>query len=418
MLLFHGVLSPYSDAGSATFTSALRGYFGMDKNRGLSNTNIKEGEYYVNYASSDPDRYFMTNLSWKDSTDSSRFATWDADVFSDTGWLHPSKYLTNVAYSDAVNLSFANPGISQYAYAVSDYTSISQWAMSSNASDFRDLKAESSKSFGTDKASQNNKGIVTQYPFTLSDELNISPTHPQEYALELDNKDMTVWYSLAGGTNKAKDHGDKGYYSNSSLYAASRNDGGDNYFIYSFGNVNYCGAGHSKVTGVGLDNNDERRLYINIIVNSVKESVNKPSIKVYDYKTSNLKAKDGTNYIMETAATDGYPEFSFMVTVDKGASLKRVRIYYDLDYLITNSDVFVEDGDTNHILIADMTKDLKSGTIYDVGKEFDRLKLDPRYFEPYNNEYTYIVIEATDSAGNKTYQRIKIKLLPHLFDMT
>ena len=361
MLLFHGVLSPYVDSGAASFTATLREYFGMDKNRGLSNDNPKAGEYYVNYTSSDPDRYFMTNLSFKPITENGRFGTWSKDLFEDLSFgsyaysLRPTKYLTKVAYTDAVNLSFSNPGISQYKYAVSDYTTISQYSRSSNADYMTNLKAEKSgMNFGTDKASQNNVGIVTQYPFTLSDELNISPTHPQEYALELDNSQMTVWYSLAGGTNEAKQHGNSGYYSNSSLYAASRNDGGDNYFIYSFGNVNYCGAGHAKVTGVGVDNNDERRLYINIIVNSVRKSVKQPGINVYDYKTNNKKSKDGTNYLIEVKNDDDWPEFSFNATVDTSSDpenkLERVRIYYDLDFLTAtgNKDAYV--NDKYHIL--------------------------------------------------------------------
>ena len=47
-----------------------------------------------------------------------------------------------------------------------------------------------------------------------------------------------------------------------------------------------------------------------------------------------------------------------------------------------------------------------------------RLKLRPEYFDPYNGEYTYIVIEATDSNGNKVYQRIKIKIKDVLFNLT
>lgn len=47
-----------------------------------------------------------------------------------------------------------------------------------------------------------------------------------------------------------------------------------------------------------------------------------------------------------------------------------------------------------------------------------KLKLQPSYFENYNNEYTYIVIEATDSEGNKVYQRIKVMLKDYLFDLT
>ena len=63
-------------------------------------------------------------------------------------------------------------------------------------------------------------------------------------------------------------------------------------------------------------------------------------------------------------------------------------------------------------------KPLKSGTIYDVGKELKNLQLKPKYFDAYNGEYTYIVIEVTDLNGKISHQRIKIKLLPKLFEMT
>lgn len=427
LLLFHDTLSAATDGGSATLTATLRDYFGMNRNRGLTNDNPQSGTYYVPYASSDENRYFMTNLSTKPKTDTTRYANWPAEMKAIDGnmsWINLNKYLSNIAYSDSFAISDygTNSKGSPYKYADQAWETVTAWAMSSNASDFKNLKA--SGKYGTDKASQNNKGIVTQYPFTLSDELNISPTHPQIYALELDNPYMTVWYSLAGGTNKAIKTDKQGTFSCSSMYAATRNDGMDNYFIYSFGNVSYCGAGHSKVTGVGLDNNDERRLYINIIVNSVKKSVNQPSITVYDYKTEKKKDKDGSDYIMEVKNTDDWPEFSFRATVDTTVAdnkIARIRIYYDLDYLTHNSYAFV--NDKYHVLIADMTKDkdgnpLKSGTIYDVGRELTFLQLKPEYFEPYNQEYTYIIIEVTDSNGNIAYQRIKIKLLPTLFELT
>lgn len=115
---------------------------------------------------------------------------------------------------------------------------------------------------------------------------------------------MTVWYSLAGGNN-TKD--------GSSIYAASPRDGMDNYFIYTYKNVNYCGAGHSKVTGVGKDNNDERYLYINIICNSVRNSVKQPTIYVYDYgkETNNIIKRDvNDDYYTKVEENTSYPEFS------------------------------------------------------------------------------------------------------------
>ena len=426
LLLFHDTLTASRNSGSHVLTSTLRDYFGMNRNRGLSlGSSAATGMYYLPYASSNPDRYFMTNLSYKPTTDTGRYASWVNDMKAGFNGFGPGRYLTDVVYTD----SFATTdygtngasGGSPYKYGQQYWELATTYMKSSNANFVPDLKAKNQ--YGTDKASQNNKGIVTQYPFTLSDDLNISPTHAQHYALELDATKMTVWYSLAGGNNGAA-NGKAA--SASSMYAASRNDGMDNYFIYSYGNVNYCGAGHSKVTGVYKDNNDERRLYINIIVNSVKNSVNQPGITVYDYKTEKKKSKDGTDYLIEVKDVDSWPEFSFSATVDTseaGNKLERVRIYYDLDYLTVtgNKDAYV--NNQYHILIADMTKDkdgnpLKSGTIYDVGKELSALQLKAEYFEPYNQEYTYIVIEATDSKGNIAYQRIKIKLLPYLFEMT
>ena len=418
VLLFHDTLTAARDNGSSTLTSNLRSYFGMDRNRGLTANNPKEGIYYLPYTSTDSNRYFMTNLSYRKATDDTRYASWVKDIQKPFGNFNTTKYLTNVVYTDTFIAADDdnNPGSSPYVYADNSWSTASFY--------YRDAKnnAKDNKHYGTDKASQNNKGIITQYPFTLSDSLNISGTHAQAYALELDSSKMTVWYSLAGGNNAKQETDTKA--SASSMYAASRNDGMDNYFIYSYGNVNYCGAGHSKITGLGKDNNDERRLYINIIVNSVKPSVNQPSIIVYDYKTEDKMDKDGSDYIMEVKDVDAWPEFSFKVNIDTseaGNKLERVRIYYDLDYLITGNDAYV--NDKYHIIIADMTQDkdgnpLSSGTIYDVGKDIAALQLKAEYFEPYNQEYTYIVIEATDSSGKPVYQRIKIKLLPYLFEMT
>ncbi|MBQ8924588.1 MAG: DUF5057 domain-containing protein, partial [Lachnospiraceae bacterium] len=426
LLLFHDTLTASRNSGSHVMTATLRDYFGMNRNRGLTrSSSAAAGMYYLPYTSTGTeDRYFMTNLSYKPKTDTTRYASWVNDIkVAFNNFDAGSRYLTDVEYTDSFATSDYGTngasGGSPYKYGQQYWELATSYFKSSNVSDT--VQKKENGNYGTDKASQNNKGIVTQYPFTLSDELNISPTHAQHYALELDASKMTVWYSLAGGNNKAVNGKAT---SASSMYAASRNDGMDNYFIYSYGNVNYCGAGHSKVTGVYKDNNDERRLYINIIVNSVKNSVNQPGITVYDYKTEKKKEKDGTDYLMEVKDTEAWPEFSFSATVDTseaGNKLERVRIYYDLDYVTTNSDSYV--NDQYHILIADMTKDadgnpLKSGTIYDVGKTLTALQLKPEYFEPYNQEYTYIVIEVTDSKNNIAYQRIKIKLLPYLFEMT
>lgn len=437
VLLFHDTLTKFNGEGATNLTARLRAYFGMDRYHMTMASSASEDTYYVPYTTTqDSNKYFMTNLSTKTTSD--KYSSWLTDmksIFSAT----PSYYLSSVAYTDMVSIS-SNRNTNQYAMPYK-YAELS-WSIAGFWYNAASFSAKDNTKYGTDKASQNNVGIVTMFPFTLSSELNISGTHSQAYAVDLENDKMTVWYSLAGGTNTKE---------GSSMYAASPRDGMDNYFIYTYGNVNYCGAGHSKVTGVGKDNNDERMLYINIICNSVRQSVKQPAIYVYDYEKDTvgdkIKLSSSNEYYTTVDEPDEYPEFSFKVVVDAAASLQNVRIYYDLDYSATNQDnAYV--ADDKHKLIADWNSShVKAGVIKDVfrydaslkpliinnaqvqetyvdadGNEKSTvatmLKLQPSYFEPYNNEYTYIVIEATDNQGNTVYQRIKVKLKDVLFNLT
>ena len=457
IMLFHDTLTRVSNQGTVNLTNALKPYFGMDRNRDMSL--VSDANAYCKYSSTD--KYFMTNLSYKPITDDSRYASWESDITSGTGQYFSANglKLTNVAFTDAMYVcsDSKNPLCSPYRYASMSWSLSAHWGNGS-----RSATGEKGK-YGTDKASQNNEGIVTKFPFTLSDQLNISGTHPQSYALDLENSKMTVWYSLAGGNNKPLGTNDdqkgaavgtkakKSPNSQSSMFAASPNDGGDSYFIYTYGNVCYCGAGHMKVTGVGRDNNDERRLYINMIVNSVRNSVSQPAIYVYDYGKDSygefIKKDSNGDYYCKVDTDSMYPEFSFKVDVDKSdgkTKLARVRAYYDLDFTELNQ-INNYSEDQYHKLILDWDNSIVTdGVRYDVNRygatlkqltdenghqikevaedgtehASTMLKLKPEYFEPYNGKYTYLVIEATDTKGNIVYQRIKINLKDYLFDLT
>lgn len=430
-LLFHDTFTVFSDAGSVNLTAALRPYVGQDKNH---MTATDTSNYYVKYESTDTDKYFMTNLSYKQ--DDSKYANLFGDLNAYMKMGTPEKYLTSVAYTDSVyaaNKSSAPYGTA-HKYSVFSWT----YAAFYNYYAYKDARLQNQQGYGTDRASKNNDGLVTLYPFTLSEDIYISGTHPQAYALDLEDNGCTVWYSLAGGYNQPK---------GSSLYAASPRDGQDSYFIYSYKNVYYCGAGHSKVTGVGKMNNDERKLYINIICNSVKKSAAQPTLHVYDYGKDTygdkIKRQDGS-YYTKVNDMESYPEFSFKATTDSDKTLSQVRIYYDLDYSDTNK-VNTYKPDENHILIVDwnaskvssgvrkdvyrydptleVLKDEHGNSVTEVDAEGNskvasKLKLQPEYFEPYNNEYTYIVIDAVDSEGNHVYQRIKVMLKDVLFNLT
>lgn len=451
LLMFHDTFTRFSDAGSANLTDALRPYVGMDKNHQVVDTSkMSANTKYLPYKTAenyDEDKYFIMNLSYKDtpvaSRDTAWYEAWSQDIAQSVSpyFPQPSKYLTSVAYTDSVLAAdkSINNIASPYRYAELSWSYAAHWANQSDS----DARADKSKGYGTDRATRNNQGLVTMYPFSLSEKIYVSGTHAQSYALDLEDDSTTVWYSLAGGYNKQE---------GSSMYAASPNDGMDNYFIYSYKNVYYCGAGHSKVTGVGKNNNDERKLYINIICNSVRPSANQPSIHIYDYEKDTYGDKvkqQGGSYYMTVDSTDEYPEFSFKVNTDNDAALKTVRLFFDLDYTDTNR-TNVYSADQYHVLIGQWNApDVKSGVRFDVGRyiagllaltnadgtavmdivgynadgspitrQATRLRLRPEYFDPYNGEYTYLVIEAEDTNGNKVYQRIKIRLKDYLFNLT
>ncbi|MCM1084077.1 MAG: DUF5057 domain-containing protein [Clostridium sp.] len=449
LLMFHDTFTRFSSAGSANLTDALRPYVGMDKNHQEADTSKMSAQtYYLPYKTIDgydENKYYIMNLNYKDTPvaerDTAWYETWSSEMGTAANMASPTKYLTSVAYTDSVlaaDKSF-NLFASPYRFAELSWSYAAHWANQSDS----DARTDMQKGYGTDRATRNNQGLVTLYPFSLSEKIYVSGTHAQSYALDLEDDSTTVWYSLAGGYNKQE---------GSSMYAASPNDGMDNYFIYSYKNVYYCGAGHSKVTGIGKNNNDERKLYINIICNSVKPSASQPSIHIYDYEKDTYGDKikqQGGSYYTTVDTTDDYAEFSFKVITDQEAGLKTVKIFFDLDYSDTNR-LNAYSADQYHVLIGQWNApDVKAGTRFDVGRYINgllpltnadlsavmdivgtdadgnaitrqatRLRLRPEYFDPYNGEYTYLVIEAEDTNGNKVYQRIKIRLKEYLFNLT
>lgn len=283
----------------------------------------------------------------------------------------------------------------------------------------------------TDTATQVNKGIVTMYPFMIGDRLRISSTHPGAFAANINDDDVTVWYTLDGGSQGSQ----------SVLGTADPHDGADNYFVYSYGNVVYMGAGHNNITGIEKNNNDERRLIINIIVNTAHKSIKGTNIKVFDYKdpsvannpstvhtNKNIKPQ-GSDYIMTVNSTDATPEFTYLPTMDKSIQTSEVMIYYDL------SPGSTADGKFNYVsgvdeLIYNM-KYSSSGegstisrnlyksineNVANVGN--GRLKLDERYFVFEGNTEAHIVIALKTSNNKYVFKRIRVKLNPKLYDLT
>lgn len=340
-------------------------------------------------------------------------------------WTISAMSMSSMYY--AMDKSMGDGKYLNYIYAAMDVNDAVRKTVRDGNHDESDLSQ-------TAKAAQLNEGLVTWYPFNIGSSLNISGTHQQAYSLDLEKPNTTVWYTLAGCNNASSAK------TKSSMYAADPYDAMESYFIYTTaygtGAVTYCGAGHTSVTGDQTKNNDERKLFINVIVNSAAAVVPKPSIKVFEpdteFKTEMEKdeeivASSGkTVYKDKVDSKTDTPDFDFRVNIPDDVNISMVNIYYDLDY----DEDFVNtrpsyNKATDHMIKSYTTQD----ELKDIGKTFqsmvrdantnNQLQLRDEYFTPYGGNYTYIVLEVYYTGSTKpVYVMIKITVSDPLFELT
>lgn len=220
-----------------------------------------------------------------------------------------------------------------------------------------------SKTTTTNKISKLNDGQITEFPYSIANDVGVATTHSQYFALNLDNhyadntasstptiynadgsmaSQPVVWYTLNSGSDDAK-----GYYDYNGQDAMS------NYYIYSYGNVTYSTAGHSDITDVS-----EIQLFVNTFTRSLLSGNNNPEVMYTD---------DGSKYDENTTDYKNYVKTEF----DKLARTKlsfKFRII-DAD-LISNSDyisdafmyIYNDDG-TRTDAMYDSSKDTYLGKI-------------------------------------------------------
>lgn len=457
LLLTHDTVTNQPTASLMNMANDLRDFVGMDVFYGLEEVSGTGTTGYTKYSSIDSDRYFVTNLSARDDADLSfgsllSGSAWDSavktwanssgiNVSPTTDWTGKTKTgIDTTGLTESFNIYYSNSSYSlRYKYAELSVEDIIKYNMQVTGS----LNVT-----GTTKAEAVNRGVVTTYPFYIATDLRVSATHAQSYALDLENEDVTVWYTLAPDnrlcdgsyrpvSGTAKSGMDSGYYTrmktNSSLYAASPKDGSDNYYIYSIGNVTYCGAGQALITGDERDNNDERRLFLNVLVNMSKvkgKAEKKPEIVLYDPDGVTeapgkvVKLSDEHGYYIEVTSNVTYPEFGFKVTKGSSQKIENVQIFYDLDY---NPELSDEDNgkyvdNDKHYLITlppDILKSLEAGDTYVLTKEnCPSLITQPSYFSAYDGTYTYLVIRVELSDGTILTKRIKVVITRNLLELT
>lgn len=284
----------------------------------------------------------------------------------------------------------------------------------------------------TNRATQTNEGIVTLYPMTIKHMLEIAPTTVQGYPLDMEDSKMTVYYALSGGENGSM----------STVLSADPNNGTENYFLYQYNNVTYTGAGHSLVTGYGRENNDERRLFINVLVNTARKSTLNSGLNVYDHneqKNSQVKldATGQNDYVLSLNQDDvdnnSELQFSFVATTDvkSNVDVKNVKIYFDAnhknasDYVpaYDKGDTLLLDEDTNEAdniksgawKQIDNNQNLIQGKITQNSSTTSNLNLKQSYFDA--NNKAYVVIEVTDTTGAVVRKVIRLEIREKLYDL-
>ncbi len=316
------------------------------------------------------------------------------------------------------------------------------------------------------QCSSTTKGIMTSFPNSISNKIKISGTHQQTYTLDIPDENLTVWYSLAGGSEGT----------DGSILVADLNDHANNYYLYTYKNVTFFGAGHMYHTGLNKLNSEESKLIINAVLNSSRPSAmsDDTSVKLVTHSNKNYPLKEideesneYKDYQYETTwSPDKLIDFEFGIQMKtdlaKGIYIKYVDIFFDFDYEPTSEDGHVYKAGTDKAVygcefdaktgkrlawqevIKGITYDRESGdgifgydsegkpvsfissdgsTVYVdsevYNKLFKNLAIDDSYFpDKYNNDYTYLCVRVTDSKGNVVVRTIKIKKAPFLFDIT
>ena len=354
LFFFHDTMSPYSKkaGGAYTLTTNLLDMVGLNRfhvdltNQKSSYAQTNDGYEYKSYKDKS-DTYYLTPYGFNTTAGISGKLNQTSGIYDSTIKTlknYNSNYNVTQIPSDksswnisalsmsylyfAVNKSIHAENNTPYIYSKMDVNGALRTTTN-------DGNRDESAFAQTAKASRLNEGLVTLYPFAIGSSLNISGTHQQAYSLDLEATKTTVWYTLAGCNNNGNAK------TMSSYYAASPYDGMESYFIYTtaYGNgaITYCGAGHTSVTGNGTKNNDERKLFINVIINSALASVPKPDVTLFQPDTNfvNELGKDesaGNNiYLIEIADKTTSPNFDAKIDIPDGITVDRINVYYDLD---------------------------------------------------------------------------------------
>ena len=446
-----------SDLSEAT-CDALLDYIAKDGNLILFHDSLNSNKEATKIMTRKLSSAFGQNARHQDDASKYPGSTYYLSSFGGSPSLSPRMLSLKGRYIDYNVGQFGGTTEQNLMYKYSSFTSqteevgLNNTRIGSAAHHMRNMidSANEVKGLPTDKAKRANEGIITMYPFKIDKDLQIGATTPQGYAIDAEDEDMVVYYSLVGGTQGT----------NSSLFAADPMDGINNYFLYQYGSITYTGAGHGLLTGYGRENNDERKLFINCIVNAGKKSARGSSLNLYDLDSTRDLVSAGkankyvvpfsgedADYYMEIEDMSDFHGFDFLASIPTSSELKHVKIYYDLNHTshITNDgSVYSYDSSVDKLILdsdkevhldssgdiiedssvdGNLLKSVKAGITHMLsradGSPMINLKED--CFDPgTNNQYAYIVVQVESGNGSNTTMSsavLRLQFKPALNDL-
>ena len=317
---------------SRNINQYLRAAFGMDRFK--FTTNGKRALASNGETSQPQNAYSQVNSAFLDGAGSFIYIPYStANAKNTNGQTYPGEFFTVNSFdgtyerpraADGTNMVSGGGGTDVLVYVKSKGTSTI----------FQDATivagtAQQSEINPSSNVVQNNTGLITNYPYTLDTNgtMKISRTNAQSFALDTEDEDMQIWYTLAGDT--AND---------TSLYAADPMNGRSFYYIYTYRSVTYTGAGYDAICE-DSDNDQERQLIINAIL--CKSKIHRSGPRVIFSKYSGSTKSDSE--FMPASSTTGIARlecsgndasdciFDFKVTGGDDVSLKNV--YMFLNYV-------------------------------------------------------------------------------------
>ncbi|WP_424766787.1 DUF5057 domain-containing protein [Paenibacillus sp. sgz302251] len=112
------------------------------------------------------------------------------------------------------------------------------------------------KSTKTEKV---NDGLLTQFPFLLSNSTSVATTHNQYFTLDLEDPAVIPWYNMTDSSYR------------------TAGDSWNHYYTYSKGNVTYSGSGHTNSNFPDW----EQQLFVNTMYRAYMGSNHAPQLTVY-----------------------------------------------------------------------------------------------------------------------------------------